>query len=381
MTRGQKRLRATLALLGTIIGAGVFGVPAMMGAWGVVMGTVGFGAVTLLVLGVHLLLAEAVSTYHPDARLAGLAHHWLGSWGGTAAGMAQTLQTMGSNLAYLILGGEFLAALAWMLGVHLPPHAWQTIFWGLGVVVVLIGLGWMARIEAYLTWMLVGVMLVMIFVLTGRMNLSLVAQLPVHWTFEPYGIFLFSLFGMNIIPEMEEITSGNAADLRVSVIRGTLVAALLTYAFGVSAWLASSGMLGRQVTDLIALLPPSLMVIVPLFGFLAVATSYFTTAYDLDAMFRVDFQFAPWLARIVTLGVPFALLFLTARDFLSVIGLVGSIFSAAVAVVCVLVGRAALRRSRRAAFGTVAWLQQELLPWTIIMLLAIGAAAWLLTSV
>src|SRR3989344_2261737 len=341
MTRGQKRLRATLALLGTVIGAGVFGVPAMMGAWGVVMGTVGFGAVTLLVLGVHLLLAEAVSTYHPDARLAGLAHHWLGSWGGTAAGMAQTLQTMGSNLAYLILGGEFLAALAWMLGVHLPPHAWQTIFWGLGVVVVLIGLGWMARIEAYLTWMLVGVMLVM--------------------------IFLFSLFGMNIIPEMEEITSGNAADLRVSVIRGTLVAALLTYAFGVSAWLASSGMLGRQVTGLIALLPPSLMVIVPLFGFLAVATSYFTTAYDLDAMFRVDFQFAPWLARIVTLGVPFALLFLTARDFLSVIGLVGSIFSAAVAVVCVLVGRAALRRSRRAAFGTVAWLQQELLPWTIIM--------------
>jgi amino acid permease len=381
MTRGQKRLRATLALIGTIIGAGVFGVPAMIGAWGVALGTVGFIVITLLVLGVHVLLAEAVSVYKSPARLAGLAHYWLGPAGGIATGMAQTLQTMGSNLAYLILGGEFLSAIAWMCGVHVSTLAWQTFFWAMGVVVVVTGLGWMARIEAHLTWALVGVMLLMIFVLTGRMELSLIAQLPTQWTIEPYGIFLFALLGTTVIPELEELTSGNAADFRTSVVRGTLVAAMLTYAFGVSAWLASSGMLGRQIADVIALLPPALAFIVPVFGFLAVATSYFTTSYDLDAMFRVDFQFAPWLARIVTLGVPFALLFLTTRDFLSVIGLVGSVFSAAVAVVCVLVGRAALHQSRRAAMGTPAWVHQEVVPWTIIVLLSVGAVMWLFTSV
>lgn len=377
MTRGQKRLRATLTLLGTIIGAGVFGVPAMMGAWGVVAGSIGFWLLALLVLGVHLLLAEAVSAYRSQARVAGLARHWLGPWAGAMTGMAQTLQVFGGNLAYIILGGEFLNAIALMVGFHLPVLVWQTLFWVAGGVVVFIGLGWMARIEAFLTWLLVGVMLLIIMGLIGRMDPDLLIVVAPKMTFEPYGVFLFSLFGMTIIPELEQVVSGRREDLRIAVMRGTLIAALLTYVFGMAAWLASSGVLGRSAADLIGLLPPVLTVVVPIFGFLAIATSYITTAFDLDAMFRVDYHFKRWTAQLVALGVPIGLLFLTNRDFLSTIGLVGSLFSGAVAVSCAFMGRAALRETKNAQFGETAWWWQEAAPAAIVGVLIAGGVLWL----
>ncbi len=366
-----------LALVGTIIGAGVFGVPAMIGAWGVIPATFGFGVLTLVVLATHLLYAEAILRYHPKARLSGFAEHWLGPGAGAAAGIAQTLQVFGSNLAYLILGGEFLAVIANALGLRVPVLTWQVLFWAGGVLVVLVGLSWLARVEAFLTWILVAVMILIIGVLVGRMDFGVIASIPDRWSFEPYGVFLFSLFGLNVIPEMEDIIGERRGDMMKAVIRGTLVAAVLTYAFGVSAWLASSGTLGRGPTDVVALLPASLAIIVPVFGFLAVATSYITTAYDLGSMFGLDFRFPPFLAWAVSLGVPLALLFMTERDFLSTIGLVGSVFGAATAVIAVFIGRAALRRAGKVRAWSPVWWWREATPVAVATFFIVGVVSWL----
>ncbi|HWR00049.1 MAG TPA: aromatic amino acid transport family protein [Candidatus Methylomirabilis sp.] len=377
MTRSQKRMRATLALIGTIIGAGVFGVPAMIGAWGVIPATFGFVLLTFVVLATHLLYAEAVLRYHPAARLSGFADHWLGPAGGAAAGLVQTLQIFGSNLAYLILGGEFLAVLAGALGIHIPVLAWQVAFWAIGSVTILVGLSWMTKVEAFLTWILVAIMILIIGALAGRMDAAVILSVPARWSFEPYGVFLFSLFGLTVIPEMEDIVKERRDDMMKAVMRGTLGAAALTYVFGVTAWLASSGTLGRGPTDVIALLPYAFTIAVPLFGFLAVVTSYLTTAYDLGSMFRLDFHFAAPLAWAVSLGVPLALLFLTERDFLSTIGLVGSIFGATTGVIAVLIGRAALRKAGRVARWSATWWWREVAPLAVTGFFVIGGLSWL----
>ncbi len=378
--RGQ-RLRATLALMGTIIGAGVFGVPAMVGAWGIPLATVAFAVVTGIVLVVHLFMAEAVIVEGRDMRLAGLAWKRLGPAGGIVAGFAQTLQVFGSNLAYLILGGSFLSVIAVKLGITIPLLTWQVLFWVGGTITVLVGLRMLAKIEAFLTWILIAVMILIIGALSGRMDLHLGVLLsgPVGLTFEPYGVFLFSLLGMNVIPEMEHMVDGQRNDLRLAVVRGTLASAGLTYIFGISAWLASSGTLGREATDLVALLPPMLSLVVPIFGFLAVATSYVTTAYDLGSMFRLDNHFPSWLAWTAALGVPLALLFLTERDFLRTIGLVGAVFSALAAIVAVLTGRAALRAvARRTKTDPLGLWWREGVSVVVVMLLAVGGLTWLL---
>lgn len=366
-----------LTLIGTIIGAGVFGVPAMIGAWGVIPATFGFALLTVVVLATHLLYAEAVLRYRPAARLSGFAEHWLGPLGGMTAGIAQSLQIFGINLAYLILGGEFLAVIGGAFGVEFPVVYWQVAFWVAGAAAVLVGLGWMTKIEAFLTWILVAVMLLLVGAFAGRLDFSVILAVPSGFTFEPYGIFLFSLFGLTVIPELEDIVGGRRDDMRLAIIRGTLVAAVLTYAFGVSAWLASSGTLGRDPTAIIGILPYGLALVVPLFGFLAVATSYFTTAFDLDSMFRLDFHFPSPLSRLVSLGVPLALLFLTARDFLATIGLVGSVFGAATAVLAALMGRAALRREKKARAWTSVWWWREIVPIAVAAFFVLGGLSWL----
>lgn len=380
MTRGQYRLRATLALTGTIIGAGIFGVPAMIGAWGVIPATVGFWALAGLALVVHLFLVEAVVGYRPDGRLTAFARHWLGSGAALMAGVALALAVFGSNLAYVILGGEFFHAIAGFFGIsHLSVFTWQVLFWVLGAVVVMVGLQWMARIEAFLVWVLVALLLLMCAVFLGRADWGAVLAPPPRFTFEPYGVFLYSLFGYTVIAEMELLVKGNRQDLRTSVVRGTLVSAGLTYAFGVTAWLAGVGVLGRDPATLLLILPPWLAVVLPIAGFLAVVTSFVTTAYDLRSMFRLDYHFPAWLAATVGLGVPILLLFLTDRDFLRTIGLVGSVFTPTVAVFVLFMGRAAMLRAWGAArVFSARWWWQEVVPILASFVLCVGAAVWLL---
>lgn len=372
-------MRATLSLAGTIIGAGIFGVPAMIGAWGVIPATCAYALITCVVLAVHLLLTEAVLIYKPDVRLTGSARHWLGSGASAFVGVLLALSVFGSNLAYIILGGEFFAVLAGMAGLHFSVLTWQVLFWLGGALTVAVGLHWVGRVEVFLTWILVTLLVLMIGIFLGRADVGVILALPQSFTFEPYGVFLYSLGGMMVIAELELIVKGQARDMRLSVIRGTLLAAFLTYLFGVSAWMASGGTLTRDVADLVRALPPFLALLIPLAGFLAVATSYVTTAFDLGSMFRLDYHFPPWLSSVVALGVPLLLLFLTARDFLATIGLVGSIFGGALSIFVAFIGRAALRyRDGVAMPFTRRWWWQDVAPFVVSAFFFLGAIAWLL---
>ena len=370
-------MQATLALIGTIIGAGIFAVPSMIGAWGVIPATIGFGIVTLIVLAVHLYMAEAALAYRPQARLTGFARHWLGPFAARIGGTSLALQIYGANLAYLILGGQFLSVLFHQLGIDLPVFAWQLLFWCAIATIVALGLSKISRIAAFVTWLMVTAMLLIIGSLVGRLHFGIVTAIPSHFTFEPYGVFLFALMGLNVIPELETIVGGRHDDMRRSVVRGTLGAAALIYTFGLVVWLASGGMLGRGPTDVISLLPPALMFIVPLFGFLAVTTPFVTTAFDLRSMYRFDGHLPSWVAWAAALGVPLALLLLTTHDFLAIIGFVGSILDATTATIAVLAGRAALRHAGIAPFGTRGWWIQELVPALVCAALVFGGALWL----
>jgi amino acid permease len=376
-TRGQHRLHATLALVGTIIGAGVFGVPAMIGEWGVIPATIGFWVIALAVLATHLLYAEAILRHRVKARLSGHAGYFLGPIGAVAGGFSETLQIFGSNLAYIILGGGFLTILAGSVGIHAPVLFWQVLFSLGGIATVLSGLGWVSRIGAFFTWSLVSVMLLIIGISLGKLDLGLITFIPSHVGIEPYGVFLFALFGLNAVPEMVELVDGRRDDLMKSVVRASLSAAALIYLFGVSAWLASSGTLGREPTDLIRILPAGVALLIPLFGFLAVSTPYLMTAYELGSMFRLDFHLPSPIAWAVALGVPITLLFMTSRDFLGTIGLVGSVFGAGSAIVAVQSGRIALVRSGASRPGSRLWKWRHVVPRLLIGFYVLGGLSWL----
>ncbi|MDO8583959.1 MAG: aromatic amino acid transport family protein, partial [bacterium] len=322
----SKRVRkATLMLIGTIIGAGLFGLPALFAGVGFWPGTMMFWFVACIVLLTHLYYAEIILHFKKRMRLVGYADTVLGTWGRVVMGISYPLQTIGVNLIYIILGGAFLAALLKGMGIGGPLWGWQLVFWGVGVLVVTLGLSFLAKVESVATWLLIGSIVVCIVLAAGRWEMMLLPA--AHWDrlFIPFGIFLFSLSGINVIPELVEVTGRKPDDTRRAIVFGTLGAALLSWFFGIGLYLASGGQIGHEPTDLLLILPPVWSWLIPLVGLLAIITSYVTTADDLKETFRLDFHLPEWLAVVFAMGLPLALFGLQ-RDFFTTIDFVGTIF-------------------------------------------------------
>ncbi|MCW1892035.1 MAG: hypothetical protein KIH65_002215 [Candidatus Uhrbacteria bacterium] len=375
---GALRWRATLLLLGTIVGAGIFGVPAIIGQWGVFRSTIAFIVLTAVMCCVHAFYAEAIVRSRAKAHIAGQAERLLGKGAGRLTGAIQTFQIFGSNLAYIILGGEFLAAIAIVLDVRLPLVVWQLSFWAVGAFIVFLGLRQVAAVEVYLTWLLVGVVVFIAGIFLMESDITLITEMPALSGFQPYGVILFALIGITGMPEAGQIVGQKRDELIKAAMTSTLIASVLTYVFGVSAWLASGGRIGASAADLMRLLPPGISIAIPIFGLLAVITSFLSSALDLRTMFERDYRFSPWVAWSVALCVPLALFLMGARSFLTTIGFVGSIFGASLAIIVILMGREALHRDPYVR--SIPWAWREFMPVFVSIFLALSSLLWLVSE-
>lgn len=270
--------RATYAMIGTIIGAGTFAIPLAFKEMGILAGSVAYWIVALVILVTHLLFVEAVlwNRGMEKKRLPGYLEMAFGPWFKRFGYLTQAAQVTGACLAYLVLGGDFLAALAGRFGLPDQALLWQFLFWAGGAVVVFVGLKLVARIEAVLTIALVLLLLSAAAVYAPQADPVLFTG--VHWgaVMPLLGVFLFSMFGWGVIPEVAAICGHERDKTRLAVAGGSLAAALLMWLFGVFAYAAIGGSLGSDPAELSRGLPEGLFWLIPAVGFLAVATSFIT---------------------------------------------------------------------------------------------------------
>lgn len=355
--RGRSFLRAFLVMVGTIIGAGIFGLPAAFARVGFIPGTVLFFFLALVVTATHLIMAEQLLATGERERLAGLARRGLGEFAYEVTSLTYPLGILAANFAYIILGGEFLAVMASGLGVQLPIALWQIAFWAGGALTVMFGLKMVARVESYATAALLLVIGGVLLLALPLIDMRQVATASWHDWHLPFGVFLFSLSGMSVVGEVVEMTTRRRRDTYLALIAGTLLSALVSWGFGVALFLAAHGDPIRNAADMVSVLPSHAAWIVPLLGFLAVATSYITTAQDLRVTFEYDHKWKPYVALAAALLTPLALLAVLSRDFLAIIGFIGSVFIGINGVVIAALGYKAFFRHRdylRHVLGTAA---------------------------
>lgn len=328
MTDDRKRFTlAVLTLIGTIIGVGIFGVPYALSRVGLALAVGYFVALTAVQLLQHLFYAEAAIACPDKLRLVGLVERYLGRRGKALAAVSIVFGYWGGLLAYMIVGGTFLHVL---LSPYLGGQEfhYQVVWSLLAAALVRFGLDVIAKINAVGTFGLLGA-LALIFGL-GASHVR-PENLAVLWTgndlFLPYGVILFSLSGLPAILEMEDILKGKHAHYRRAIVVGTLAAAALTAGFGFLVW----GITGQATTSagvdgLKLLLGNGIATIAAVFGFFAVATSFFATAINLQGTFQYDYKLGKTSAWLLTGGVPFAVFLLGAKDFVSIVGFTGAVF-------------------------------------------------------
>ncbi len=312
-------LLAAASLIGTIIGAGIFGIPYVMAKSGVLFCLFYFLILGVVVITLHLLYGEIVLRTKGRHRIVGYTEKYLGKKAKFIIGVSAIVGAVGALLAYLILAGHFLniifpslsslqlSLIAWVILSFfvfwgIKSIAWSELFLGIGflVVIFLIFFFSLPKIDPGN------------FILTNK-----------NFIFLPYGIILFSLIGWNAIPEIEGILS-NKRNLK-KVIFGSLIIVLgFTFLFG----LIISGVTGGATTEeafqgLLPILGHKIMILGGLFGFFAVATSFLVIGNYLKNTLRFDYKLPYLLSFVIACFSPLVLFLAGFKEFILVIGFVG----------------------------------------------------------
>lgn len=323
--RGRTILRATLTMIGTIIGAGVFALPELFARVGLIPGTLLFLFVTGIVLATHVLYLEITLAVKKRMRLVGYAKQELGVVGHWISIWTYTFHIIGANLAYLMLGGGFLAILFGQLLPSWTMFVWQAVFWAFGSLMVFGGLRFVAKIESAAVWLLIGAMFVVACITLQSFDVSRAAVADWPKFFFPFGAFLFALSGFTAINEVSELVGRRRVPSLTAVVGGTLIAALLSWLFGIGMAYAGGG--GSRLPEtLMSVLPMPAAWLIPLVGFFAVITSFIMISEDMEACLHLDFALSRRTAWFVTILAPLAVLLTTQRDFIQTVGAVGAVF-------------------------------------------------------
>lgn len=318
--------RAVLLVTGSIIGAGIFGLPAAFAEVGFWPGTLLFFFLSGIVTAVHLMYTEVILATKKKMRLTGYAEAGLGKTGFRLATLSYPLQLIGACIAYIILGGEFIQILMQQVGVDIALPVWQLAFWAFGALIVLYSLKFVSLFESWATSFLLLAIVIAVGVSLPFVDFDLIQIGNPELWFAPFGIFLFSLSGLSIMSEAVDIAGRKRMHAYGAVTVGTVVAALFSWIFGVALYLAARGYPIHTTHDLISVLPGQWAWLIPVLGFLAVITSFIAIAEDLETTLHVDYKLRPKIASAVALFTPLVAYILITRDFLATIGFVGSVF-------------------------------------------------------
>jgi len=325
----MKILYAIAVLSGTIIGVGLFALPYVtlkVGFW-VILGYF-LGLATLVIL-VHLFFGELALKTPDFKRLPGFAKIYLGKRGQIVAYISTILGLFGALLAYLIVGGEFFSELL------SPFFGGSSLFYTLFYFVIAAALIFygIKAIEKVEFWGLVLFFIILFAIFfRGESFIATRNLFPLSdWSalFLPYGVILFTLWGAALIPEVEEMLTGQKKMLLKIIPIAILIPAVI-YLFFIYLVL---GITGPQTTEtalpgLRAVLGDGIVSLALLFGLVTTFTSFITLGLTLKKVFWYDLKFSKNLAWAITCFLPLFFFLLGFKSFIVVIGVVGGMLLA-----------------------------------------------------
>lgn len=317
--------KATFVLFGTIVGAGIFGLPFLIEKSGFLIGAFWMIVLAGVVSLTHMLYAEIVMATPERHRLVGYVRLYLGKTASRVEAVNSTLNLYGGSLAYLVLGGLFASAIISPLATVSPSYGALALFL-FGLAAAWIGTAFISKFDFAMTIGELAAFLLLAIVALTAFDPGKLAHVDFSQAFLPYGVVLFAYGGLTAVPEVTDIIGGNAKLIRRSVIVGTLMAAGLTFLFATAVVAA----LGPDVTpESVAGLTRKFGGLLPVLGgvtgFLSILTSYAVFGSNLKSQFQLDLKVRPLMAVFAAVGIPFLLYLAGIRSFGRILEFVGAV--------------------------------------------------------
>lgn len=281
---------------------------------------------TIIITLLHLFYGEIVSRTKEKHRLVGYADYYLGKKWKSLVTVSVIVGFYGSLLVYIIVGGGFLYDI-FSSTSNLPPVLFNLIFFAIGAIVIYFGLRFVSGLDLLMGFFLI--LIVFLFFILGFKYIDLSNLKTYNWKniFIPYGVTLYSLAGMSIIPELKEIFAGKNGKLyKKAIILGTVIPGILYFIFILTVMgLTGVNTTPEAINGLVSILGKKVVLMGAIFGFLATITSFFALGLCLKETFRYDFKINKNIAWFLVCFVPLVLFFLGAYNFVTIIILLGSL--------------------------------------------------------
>jgi tyrosine-specific transport protein len=357
----KKFLATTFTLTGTIIGAGILGLPYVFAKSGFLAGLFWLVVLGAVMLFVNLCLGEITLRTRGKHQLSGYAAKYLGKWGKRIMFFAMIFGIYSALLAYLIGEGESFSRI---LPGNINPVILGSLFW-LGMTLLLKrGLKGLKRVE---TW---GVIAIIFLVLGIFINFLPQIQLSNLLTFNqpnfavPIGVVLFALLGFSSIPELRKEIRGQEKLFKKAIVIGTLIPLSLYVLFTA----VFVGVLGKEITQVATL---SFGPLITLLGIFTMLTSYFVLSYSLRDTFKYDMKGFRGCNFIFTSLVPLILYLLVTKfnfaGFATILGIGGVISGGLTGILILLISRKAKSNTRSKKDPEI----RMPINWPIIIILSI----------
>lgn len=326
LARLKKRLNyyeAVAALVGTIIGAGVLGIPFVVAKVGFGIGAIFIIVMSALIVVLHLMLGEVVARTSEPLQLVGLTRKYLGKGMGRLMGVSYVLSLNGILLAYMVGVGAVLTEL-----FSGPAFVWSLIFFVCGAFLILKGVHVAKHVELVLTAVMVIVLIIIMVMSVRGFSFVNLQHASLKDIFLPFGVILFALSGITAIP-LIEVIENKKREMKRAIVAGTLAPAVLYFLFA----LVAVAVTGSTTTEVATIglgqaIGPLMLVLGSLFAVFAMSTSFVLVGLALVEVYDWDYKMKRLPASLVTCAVPLLFFLLGARHFINILGLVGSLFIA-----------------------------------------------------
>ncbi|MBT6774706.1 amino acid permease [Candidatus Woesearchaeota archaeon] len=328
-------IMAIATLVGTIIGAGVLGIPYAISKSGFIPGMIILVILGFAVLILNLCVGEVALRTKGRHQLPGYAEKYLGKWGKHVMSFSIIFAIYGALIAYFIGSGNVLADIFnlgnWsflFLGLEISASLMFSIcFFVILSTLIYFGLKSVGNTEIVFG----AIMLIIIFIIivwgffhldSGNLTSYNKTQL-----FFPYGVILFAFVGAAAIPEMKSICSNNKKLIKKAIIIGSAIP-LVVYALFALVVVGATGTSTGQIatTTLGNVVGGKIMELLGnLFAIFSMSTSFLALGLALLWVYDLDLHRTRNVAFALTVSVPFLIGILGVTSFIQALAITGGV--------------------------------------------------------
>ena len=286
---------ATFTLIGTMIGAGILGLPYAFSQSGFFTGVFWILLLGIIIILTNLYLGEVCLRTKQKHQLTGYAKKYLGKSGGRLMLFAMLFGIYAALIAYLVGEGQSFSYI-------LTGTASNAIYFGIGfwiLITILLegGIKRLKKVETFAVLVIIAIILGIFIYSIPSISYENLIKTNSNNFFLPFGVVLFSLLGFSSIPELRIEIKKEEKKLGKAIITGVLIASLLYILFP----LVFVGILGENIPELATLAFGKSAVLLGMFTMLS---SYFVLSFSLRDMFIFDLKFSKTNAFIWASFIP-----------------------------------------------------------------------------